>query len=347
MQCSRAHIPAPGSLRFLVIGCGSIGKRHIANLIELKAREIIAFDALGDRRREVGSRFSVEVVDDMGYAWQRKPHVALITVPTNLHVPYALEAAQQGCHLFIEKPLSDCMEGMGQLLESVDKRGLVTLVGCNMRFHPGPRRVKDLIEKGVIGRTLFARLFGGSYLPDWHPWEDYRCGYSAHSSMGGGCILDGIHEIDLARWFLGEVKTVAAMANRISGLELDVEDVASTILQHVGGQHSEVHLDYVQRVRVRGCLIAGAEGSVAWDWTDHRVRWYRADQARWYEERLPPEWSLNQMYADEIAHFVQCVLDERATCNPVSEAAVVNQIALAAKKSSQDKRFVDIREVMT
>ena len=332
-------------LRFLIIGCGSIGKRHISNLIALNAGKIVAFDVRADRRREVESQLSVEAVDNLEDAWGQGPDVALITTPTSLHVPLALQAAEHGCHLFIEKPLSDRLDnGLDQLLAVVQQQGLVTLVGCNMRFHPGPALVKELLEQGAIGRVLFARVFGGSYLPDWHPWEDYRYSYSANASMGGGCVLDGIHEIDLTRWYVGEVKMVAAMVSQISGLELDAEDVASIILQHVGGQHSEVHLDYVQRVRVRGCLVAGTEGSVAWEWSDHQVRWYRADQARWFEEPLPAEWSVNQMYVDEMAHFLQCVLSRRSTCNPVTEAAAVTRIALAAKRSSQERRFVDLSE---
>lgn len=337
------------SLRFLVIGCGSIGKRHIGNLRALGISDIICYDTQERRRQEVSSEYVVRSIDRLEAALDMRPDVALIATPPSTHVRLALEAAQRGCHLFIEKPLSDQLDDdLDQLLTVVQQRGLVTLVGCNMRFHPGPARVKELLDQGVIGRVLFARVFGGSYVPDWHPSEDYRCGYSANASMGGGCVLDGIHEIDLAQWYIGEVKTVAAMVSQISSLELDVEDVASIILQHVGGQHSEVHLDYVQRARVRGCLVAGTEGSIAWDWSEHRVRWYAADQGRWSEEPLPTNWHVNQMYVDEMDHFLQCVLSRRATCNPVVEAAVVNRIALAAKRSSHERRFVDLPvEVIT
>lgn len=334
--------------RFLVIGCGSIGQRHIGNLVALDAGEVVAFDVREDRRRDVESRFGVDVVDSLKEAWHRAPGVALITVPTSAHVPLALEAAEHGCHLFIEKPLSDRVDaGLSRLLRVVDERRVVTLVGCNMRFHPGPMRVKALLDEGAVGRVLFARVFGGSYLPDWHPWEDYGGGYSANASMGGGCVLDGIHEIDLARWYVGEVGAVAALVSQISDLQLNVEDVASIVLQHIGGQHSEVHLDYVQRAPVRGCLIAGTDGSIAWEWADPRVRWYRADQERWVDEPLSPTWSVNQMYVDEMAHFLACIMSGDTTCNPVIEAAAVTRIALAARRSSQERSFVDLPGVRT
>ena len=192
------------------------------------------------------------------------------------------------------------------------------------------------------GRKLFARVYGGSYLPDWHPDEDYRQVYSANSSLGGGCVLDGIHEIDLARWYMGAVETVAAMTGPIGDLDLEVEDVASVVLRHVGGQHSEVHLDYLQRVRVRGCLIGGTEGSIKWDWSDNNASWYRADSGDWEEEPLPEGWTINQMYEDEMTHFLGCVLSHRDTCNPVKEAAVIMRIAFAVKRSSRERHFVDL-----
>src|SRR5262245_59131351 len=102
--------------RFLVIGCGSIGKRHIGNLIACRAGEVTAFDVRDDRRAEVESRFGISVFGQLEEAWKNTPDVALITAPTRLHVPLALEAAEHSCHLFIEKPLSDSREGVDRLL---------------------------------------------------------------------------------------------------------------------------------------------------------------------------------------------------------------------------------------
>src|SRR5438132_13886048 len=136
--------------RFLVIGCGSIGKRHIGNLIACQAGEVRAFDVRDDRRAEVKARFGIPVLGKLEEAWEAGADVALITVPTRLHVPLALEAAGHGCHLFVEKPLSDGLDGIDRLLATVRERNLITLVGCNMRFHPGLVQVKKLLEKGAI-----------------------------------------------------------------------------------------------------------------------------------------------------------------------------------------------------
>src|SRR5947209_6487554 len=153
--------------RFLVIGCGSIGKRHIGNLIACHAGEVRAFDVRDDRRADVQSRFGIQVLDNLDEAWEGGSDVALITAPTRLHIPLALQAAERGCHLFVEKPLSDTLDGVERLLAMVRERNLVTLVGCNMRFHPGLMRVKGLLDEGAIGRLICARVEVGHYLPDW------------------------------------------------------------------------------------------------------------------------------------------------------------------------------------
>ena len=330
------HLPKGSNVRPLVIGCGSIGSRHIENLLGLGISSVVAFDVNAERCRAVESQFRIQVTHDLREAYATNPDVVLIATPTNLHLAQALEAAEHGCDFFVEKPLTDRWDSdVERLLRIVKERGLVTMAGCNLRFHPGPAAIKRLIESSTLGRLLFLQLRGGSYLPDWHPWEDYRKTYSANASMGGGCILDGIHFIDLARWLGGEVVSVAAVVGRVGDLEVDVEDIASITLVHEGKQHSEVHLDYLQRADTRGIQAVCSEGTSIWSWPQHEVRSQRAGEKRWAVESLPSGWDLNQMYVDEMRHFLECVAIRQSTCNPVSQAARVSQIALAAKQCRQ------------
>ena len=330
-------------LRFLVIGCGSIGKRHISNLIALNAGAILAFDVREDRRREVESQFDVEAVDNLEDAWERNPYVALITAPTSMHVPLALQAAEHGCHLFIEKPLSDRLEGVDPLLEIVREQNLVTLVGCNMRFHPGLMTVKKLLEEGTVGRVVAARIEVGQYLPDWHPWEDYRQSYSARRDLGGGVILDAIHEIDYIRWMLGEVEAVACFAGKLSHLEIETEDTAAILLRFVSGAIGEVHMDYVQRAYSRTCQIIGDEGTIRWDYTAGEVRWYSAAACEWQVFANPPGWKSNQMYLEEMRHFLRCLAGEEEPALDVFEGTEVLKVALAAKASAETGHIIELR----
>jgi predicted dehydrogenase len=331
-------------LRCLVIGCGSIGKRHIGNLIALDAGEILAFDPREDRRCEIKSQFSIQVLNSLDEAWKQNPTVAVITTPTSMHIPLAVEAAQHGCHLFIEKPLSNSVSEVDRLLDAISERSLLTLVGCNMRFHPGLRHVKKLINEGVIGRPCTARVEVGQYLPEWHPWEDYRQGYSARRELGGGIILDAIHEIDYIQWILGQVEAVACFAGKLSQLEIDTEDTASILLRFSCGAIGEVHMDYIQRSYTRKCDIIGDEGTICWDYSTGETRRYSANKRGWQIFSNPSGWESNQMYIDEMNHFLRCLGGEETEINSVHGALQTLRIALAAKASNQNNQIIEIRE---
>ena len=323
-------------LRILILGCGSIGQRHIKNLMALKAGEVLAFDILDTCRQAVMAEFGVETVDSLEEAWDWKPNVALIAASTDMHVPLAFQAAEHGCHLFIEKPLSHKMDEVARFCTEVKRRQLVTMVGCNMRFHPGPATVKRLLEEKVVGQVIAARIQTGSYLPRWRPKQDYHQSYSA-SPKWGGAILDCIHEIDLALWYLGPAKVLAAAHLPAGAIGLDTEGLAEIILYHESGALSNVHLNYVQRDYRRTCQIIGSDGTLYWDFGDRQVRVYGADGELKQTHPEPDGWQLNQMYLDELEHFLWAVQSGSQTVNPVSGGAEALNVALTAKRMGSER----------
>ena len=329
-------------MRGLVVGYGSIGKRHLQNLKFLGVDELGVVESDPERRDLASGELAVKTFSELSDGLRWSPDFAVVATPTFLHLQQAVEIASAGHDLFIEKPLSHKSAGISELLKLVEQRGLVSMVGCNMRFHPGPSKVRELLERGVLGRVICARIYAGSYLPGWRPGTDYRLNYAAHEETGGGCILDCIHEIDLARWYLGDVSEVFCAAGHLSSLEISSEDVAVLVCRHVSGALSEVHLDYVQRTYERGCQIAGEQGSVFWDFREKQVRWYDAKSEAWAKHAQPATWQLNQMYLDEMQHFLQCVRKRGQTVMPISEAAAVMQVVFAAKTSAGEGRSVAI-----
>jgi predicted dehydrogenase len=326
----------------LVVGCGSIGKRHIRNLKALRAGEIIAHDVRAERCHEVEEQYEIRAYSDLEEALAQEPGADDSCTPTGLHIPCALFAAQKGCHLFIEKPLSHSLEGVDELLEMVAGKNLVTLVACNMRFHPSIVKIKELLDNESIGRVLCARAQFGQYLPDWHPWEDYRQGYSANRSLGGGAILDGVHEIDYISWLLGKIERVFCFADKLSHLEIDTEDLAEILLCFDSGAIAEVHLDYIQRSYGRSCQLIGEEGTILWDFSDKQVKVYSAKTKEW--QLLPEEadYDTNQMYVDEMKHFLQCLEGKAEPTQDVNAGKRVLEIALAAKQSAETGKLINL-----
>jgi predicted dehydrogenase len=328
--------------RILVVGCGSIGRRHTGNLLVLGQRELrlVDPDSQALKRACAAHGLAGSPYIEEGLAW--KPEVVLVANPTAYHVATALEAARHGCHLFVEKPLGNSLQGMEELLQTVQERRLVTMVGCNLRFHPGPKLVHESLAQGTIGRPLAARLEAGSYLPSWRPGTRYQESYSASKMLGGGCILDGIHELDLACWYFGWPREVFARAAEGASLGIETEALAEILLTYPDGLLVSIHLDYVQRWRQRRCEVIGERGTIAWEARREEVQRYREDASA--PERLgyEPGYDINQMYVEELREFLRCV-DERESCAAdVHWAARVTQIALAAKQSVASRQPVSV-----
>lgn len=329
-------------MRVLVTGCGSIGRRHIGNLLATEDIEVIAHDLAPDGRSKVADLFGVKVYSNYGDALAAGPDAVIVASPTNEHIKPALEAVKAGCHLFVEKPVSHNTEGLLEVLSIVKKKGLITLVGCNMRFHPGIRKVKELLGEGAAGRILSVDIEAGSYMPEWRPGCDYRKIYSARSDMGGGIILDAIHEIDYARWMLGDVDMVSCMADKQSSLDIDTEDVADILLRFTSGVIAHLHLDYVQRVYSRNCKFVGETGVITWDFNEGRVGLFTARNKQWIWFKQPANYELNQMYVDEMEHFLNCLRCTEKPTLDIFGGVEDLQIALAAKQSTREKRFISL-----
>ena len=321
----------PKDLRLLVLGYGSIGRRHIANLRQLGVDEIVAVDPREDRRAEAEAQLGVSVARTLEDALDQAPDAALVCTPPAMHVEHALAAARAGCDLFIEKPLANAFDGLDALEREVTSGGLMCLVGCNFRFDAGLHHVKTLLDRGAVGKVVSARAQFGQYLPDWHPWEDYRNGYSASLAQGGGIVLDRIHEIDYMRWLLGDVDRVVALTGRLSGLEIDTEDTAEILLRFASGALGSIHLDYVRRTYDCSLEVVGTEGTVQWRYQDRLVRWYLADEGVWRSLQWPDRDS-NDVYVAEMAHFLRVLAREEAPALGLEEARRDLELALVAKQ---------------
>ena len=217
------------------------------------------------------------------------------------------------------------------------------MIGSNMRFHHGPATIKELLAKGIIGKIISAHMDAGQYLPDWHPWEDYRQMYSASASLGGGVLLDGIHEIELARWIFGEVDAVYSQGGTLSSLEIDTEDTIDILMRMTAGNSVSIHMDYVQRTACRTSKIIGEEGTIVWD-INNDVRVFSASDKAWHSYPPPQDYSINQMYLEEMQHFLRYLSGEEQSTLDAHEATRVLEIVLAIKDSmiSGDSKSVAV-----
>jgi predicted dehydrogenase len=341
----------------LVVGLGGIGQRHMRNMRALFGPdiEILGYDprpqiaVLTDRLTvEEGSRleekYKIHRYPDFDSALAQKPNVVFVCNPSSLHVGTALRAAQSGCHLFIEKPLSHTNDHVEELVGLVEKRNLVATVGFQLRFHPCLRRLHSLLKENVVGRVLAVRAEVGEYLPKWHAYEDYRQIYASKRELGGGVILSQIHEMDYLYWLFGLPKHLYALGGHLSSLELDVEDVASILMEcSVDGRMVPVHLhqDYVQRPSSRTCQIVGDEGKILVDIGSLSVTVFdRLGSLK--ESSTYAGFERNQLFLDEIKNFFDRILGKPTPIVSLRDGAQSLRMALAAKSSLQTGQIITL-----
>lgn len=310
----------------LVIGAGSIGRRHATNLADLGVHVSI-YDvntpSLDDFCRD--SRISA-VHNLEKYLDENICSAAIICTPNHLHIPYAQKAADAGLHLFIEKPLSNSLEGIDHLTKTVGAKRLMTMAGFNLRYEPGLRFIKKhLIPENVA----FALIEFGSYLPGWRPGTDYRKIYSANKSMGGGIILDDVHELDYACWLLGYPSSVTSRFGTWGSLELDVEDVADIQMGYPDKQVM-IHMDYLQRVYTRRCKIIMKDGfGIEWAYGDHATIFSDSGENSIHYKST---FSANDMYVEEMREFLACLNSGKFPESDLANAIRILKTALIVKR---------------
>jgi predicted dehydrogenase len=268
-------------MRVLIVGTGSIGRRHMASLRGLVSG--VRFDVLREagRGRDTAGLGEVDMVGSLDEAIARRPDLMIIASPSSMHLRPLLAAIDSGTPFYAEKPVVTTTQDLQVLLQRAARGGLPpNMVGCNLRFLPSLAAVGALLADGRLGRLVRADFEAGQWLPDWRPAQDYRQGYSASRRLGGGVLLDLIHEIDAAVWLLGSFEHVNGFATRASDLEIDSDDCASLLLVRAGGPLTTVRIDYVSRRPVRRYNFVGDRATATWDLRTATLQLADADEVR-------------------------------------------------------------------
>jgi len=344
-------------MKLLMVGLGSIGQRHVRNLRSLYGdqAEILAYrthkqpivlteSMQVESGSDVTSKYAIQAYDDLDRALDQHPQAAFICNPSSLHIPVAIQAAQAGCHLFIEKPLSHNLDGIEELHGLVEQNHLVTYVAYQMRFHPCLKAAYTWLKAGKIGSVVAGRALVGEYLPGWHTYEDYRQMYASRRDLGGGVILSQIHEMDILYWFFGVPRSVYSLGGHLSSLEIDVEDVASTLMGFWLDERVipfSLQQDYLQRPPSRNMELVGDQGKIMIDLVNLSTRCY--NQAGQLAEELHCEnFQRNQLFIDEIRHFMACLRGEAQSQVNLQDGTQSLRMALAARESMESGKVIEL-----
>lgn len=330
--------------RILIVGLGSIGKRHLR-----LARELCPdADIRVLRHQECVSvpEYSNGCFFDLKQAIDFAPQIAVISSPATFHMETALPLARAGAHLLIEKPLSASLDGVTQLIEVSREQGIALLTGYNLRFLPSLQRFRDLIKEKVLGRVLSVRCEIGQFLPSWRPEMDYRLSVSARQELGGGVLLELSHELDYLRWIFGEVDWVKATLSRQSGLEIDVEDTAHLILGFeptIDGHQlvGSVNMDFIRHDTTRFCTAVGEKGSLRWDGLTGVIEQFDMGEKEW-REIFRHQHQRDDSYMAEWQHFLECITEQKEPLITGQDGLQVLRLIAAARIASELDLQVDV-----
>lgn len=347
-------------MKILMIGLGGIGQRHARNLRALlgPGAEIMAYRVrrqthvvtpvmAADSSRNVEEEYAIRAFSNLEEALAQRPDVAFICNPSSLHIAITLACIQAGCDVFVEKPLSDSMQGANDLIAAARERKAIAMVGYQLRFHPCLRALAETVKSGILGGLLAVRATVGEYLPNWHPYEDYRQMYAARAELGGGVVLSQIHEFDYLYSLFGLPSRIYAVGGHWSDLEVDVEDTADTLMECSFAGHPlpvQLHQDYLQSPPSRECEVIGDRGRVIMDLHALTVSVFTRGST------IPAVRSFagferNQLFIDQLKHFLDCVRSRSKPVVDLRDGLQSLRMALAARKSIETHQLITLSSI--
>ena len=330
--------PLRKSQQILLIGLGSIGKRHLQNLISLGYQNVSIVSRSGNLPTEFANLpvFTnlEEALDKISF------HTAIICTPTAQHVQGLQKLLKYKVQsIYLEKPAGHNKESYQYLQSLINKTQSKIVVGYDLHFDLGLQKVKELIIKEAVGKPVSINATVGQYLPDWRPQEDYTKGMSASISKGGGVMLDLIHEFDYLYWLMGTANTIAAQSVHSNSLNIETEDAAEVLLKFESGIIGTIHLDYLQPQLVRNCTITCTAGTVFWDITLSEVKWINTKKET--DQFSYAGFERNERFKQIMQTFLEDKNDPRLTT--LEQGLESLKMVLAAKYSSENNVFVNLK----
>jgi len=326
-------------LKILLAGAGSIGKRHLNNLLSL------GYDDITVVTKSVlpPGLAALPVYKTITEALAaHRFDAAFICTPTSSHIDGLLPILRAYVpNIYIEKPVSHNLKNMGEVFALASSYKNNIAVGYDLHFDPGIQKVRSLLQQNIIGKTVAINAFVGQYLPDWRPYEDYRKGMSARKETGGGVLLDIVHEFDYMCWLTGNVHSVASLYSNSGSLDIETEETAEVLLKFENGAIGTVHLDYLQPTLVRHFIITGTKGSITCNVAEKKLSWRTHEGTS--GEFTYSGFDRNDKFKEIVKTFLENPGDDRLTS--LHAALQSLQIVVAAKYSCDHSCIVNLANI--
>jgi predicted dehydrogenase len=323
----------------LIIGSGSVGKRHARNLAALGCR-ISCVDPREDRRREFAAETPVVAAFDSAEAALAAGGLdgVVVASPTLYHPANTLAALAAGLPVLLEKPVARTAAEAQSMLDAEGKTGVPVLLGYTWRWWPPLRRLRDLLAAHAVGTLRHVQFHMSAHLADWHPWEPYQEFFMASASQGGGALLDESHWIDLMVWLFGTPQSLIGRVEKISDLQIDSDDNVDVLAQFAGGLRVSLHLDLYGRPHEKFIRLVGDGGTLLWSADPNRIGIGREWSQKWQEETFACE--RNDMFVAVAREYLDVLAGRARPSCTLAEGVGVMRLIEAIRNSSAQGRSV-------
>lgn len=302
-------------MRVIVVGYGSIGKRHIENLLKLDRIQIIYVCTKNvDCKKDFEDVEKIKIIDTLDNV---TADFAIIANETYKHLDTSIILAREGIDLFIEKPLSHNLLDVEKLERIINEKDIKVFVAYNLRFLGALKFIKEQLINKVIGAPYFAKIEVGQYLPAWRPERDYSASYSAQKTKGGGVALDLSHELDYMCYLFGMPNSWSTIKTKVSDLKIDADDLFEGLYKFKNNFVCNVHMDYLQQVKRRNLVIIGSNGTIMCDFFKKYIKMtINSNEIIIEDENL---FDINKTYMDELKHFIKSVESRNEPCVSIGD----------------------------
>ncbi len=334
-------------LKILVVGLGSMGKRRIRNLLKLGFKDIIGFDVTISRRTETGKKFPILIESSINDALKHKPNVMIISTPPDKHLNYVKIAVKNNIDFFTEVNLIS--EHVKKIIQLTQKTSLICSPSFTMHFHPLIKELKKLLQKNTIGKILIIQHHSGHYLPNWHPWEDYRKFFVSKKITGGAREVVPVELVWLTYLF-NEIKLVVANVEKISNLDVKIDDIYQILMKFKNNISCTLTVDVVSIPSFRDTKIIGERGTILCDFKNGTLKILKektiknislklGNVAKGYSKNTPPE----TLYEEEIKTFLNSVQKRKRYFYSFTEELKILHVLDAIEKSTKKKMEIRLK----
>jgi predicted dehydrogenase len=304
-------------MNILIIGLGSIAKKHIAALRVINIDfTIYALRSKTSNNDEPGI-VNIFNLDEVNVVFD----CAIISNPTHLHSEYIEKLAKKGINILIEKPAIHSLDNIDKLINVINEKKIKTYVACNLRFHPCITYLRNHINNKTL-KINEVNVYCGSYLPDWRPSKDFRSTYSSIASMGGGVHLDLFHELDYTTWLFGLPNESKSILKSLSTLNIDSVDYANYVLGY-DTFTVNIILNYYRRKPKREIEIVLENETLTVDLINNNIK---NDQNNvLFQDNT---FNVNETYINQLKYFINCLKNNETPMNSFSESIEILKICL-------------------